>query len=140
MSVEFKEDSIKDWILNNLEEGQIADVILEGCQSGIVSELIYYSDSCAFYEKYEGEIWDRLDQTSCEMGEESILHLIASFNGSRSVGSHDQFRNLLAWWACEEVCREIIMEKEDREQDEAEAQAEMRSGWADAETPFADNH
>ena len=39
MPVEFKEDSIKDWILNNLEEGQIADVILEGCQSGIVSEL-----------------------------------------------------------------------------------------------------
>ena len=140
MSVEFKENSIKEWILNNLEEGQIADVILEGCQSGIVSELIYYSDSCAFYEKYEGEIWDRLDQTSCEMGEESILHLIASFNGSRSVGSHDQFRNLLAWWACEEVCREVIMEKEDREQDEAEAQAERRSGWADAETPFADNH
>ena len=140
MSDEFKEDSIKDWILNNLEEGQIADVILEGCQSGIVSELIYYSDSCAFYEKYEGEIWDRLDQTSCEMGEESILHLIASFNGSRSVGSHDQFRNLLAWWACEEVCREVIADKEDREQDEAEAQVEMRSGWADAETPFADNH
>jgi len=34
------------------------------------------------------------------------------------------------------VCREIIADKED----EAEAQAEMRSGWADAETPFADNH
>ena len=46
----------------------------------------------------------------------------------------------MAWWACEDVCREVIAEKEDREQDEAEAQAEMRSGWADAETPFADNH
>ena len=31
MPVEFKEDSIKEWIINNLEEGQIADVILEGC-------------------------------------------------------------------------------------------------------------
>ena len=140
MSVNFEESSIKEWILNNLEEGQIADVILEGCQSGIVSELIYYADSCAFYEHFEGEIWDRLDQTSCEIGCKSILHLIASFNGAESVGSHDQFRNLLAWWACEEVCREVIAEKEDREQDEAEAQAEMRSGWADAETPFADNH
>ena len=118
MPVEFKENSIKDWILNNLEEGQIADVILEGCQSGIVSELIYYSDSCAFYDTYEGEIWDRLDQMSCDMGSPSILHLIASFNGSRSVGSHDQFRNLLAWWACEEVCREIIAEKEDKESNE----------------------
>jgi len=34
MPVEFKENSIKEWIINNLEEGQIADVILEGCQSG----------------------------------------------------------------------------------------------------------
>ena len=113
MPVEFKENSIKEWIINNLEEGQIADVVLEGCQSGIVSELIYYSDSCAFYEQYEGEIWDRLDQMSCDMGEASILHLIATFNGAKSVGSHDQFRNLLAWWACEDVCREIIAEKED---------------------------
>ena len=113
MPVEFKENSIKEWVTNNLEEGQIADVVLEGCVTGIVSELIYYADSCTFYEKYEGEIWDRLDQMSCDMGEASILHLIATFNGAKSVGSHDQFRNLLAWWACEDVCREIIAEKED---------------------------
>ena len=113
MAVEFKESSIKEWVINNLEEGQIADVVLEGCVTGIVSELIYYADSCAFYEQYEGEIWDRLDQMSCDMGEASILHLIATFNGAKSVGSHDQFRNLLAWWACEDVCREIIAEKED---------------------------
>ena len=121
MPVEFKEDSIKDWVINNLEEGQIADVILEGCQSGIVSELIYYADSCAFYEKFEGEIWDRLDQMSCDMGEASILHLIASFNGAKSVGSHDQFRNLLAWWACEDVCREIIADKEADEEAQADS-------------------
>jgi len=140
MSVNFEESSIKDWILNNLEEGLIADVIPEGGPSGIVSELIYYSDSCAFYEKYKEEIWQRLSDLADDMGEPSILHLIVTFNGSKEVGSETQLHNLLAWWACEEVCREIIMEKEDREQDEAEAQAEMRSGWADAETPFADNH
>ena len=140
MSVNFEESSIKEWILNNLEEGQIADVILEGCQSGIVSELIYYSDTCAFYEKYKEEIWDRLSDMADDMGEPSILHLIVTFNGSKEVGSEMQLHNLLAWWACEDVCREIIADKEDREQDEAEAQAEMRSGWADAETPFANNH
>ena len=136
MSVNFEESSIKEWILNNLEEGQVADVILEGCQSGIVSELIYYADSCAFYEKYKEEIWQRLWDSWSDLGGESPLHLIATFNGAAEVGSDDQFRNLMAWWACEDVCREIIADKED----EAEAQAEMRSGWADAETPFADNH
>ena len=120
MPVEFKEDSIKDWVINNLEESQIADVILEGCQSGIVSELIYYADTNAFYEKYQEEIWDRLSNMADDMGCESILHLIVTFNGSKEVGSELQLRNLLAWWACEDVCREVIA---DREADE-EAQAD----------------
>ena len=118
MSVEFKEDSIKEWIINNLEEGQVADVILEGCQSGIVSELIYYSDSCAFYEKYKEEIWQRLSDLADDMGEPSILHLIVTFNGSKEVGSETQLHNLLAWWSCEDVCREIIADKEDAESNE----------------------
>jgi len=118
MPVEFKEDSIKDWVINNLEEGQIADVILEGCQSGIVSELIYYSDSEAFYEKFKEEIWQRLSDMADDMGEPSILHLIVTFNGSKEVGSELQLRNLLAWWACEDVCREIIADKEDKESNE----------------------
>ena len=139
MAIDFKEDSIKEWILNNLEEGQIADVILEGCQSGIVSELIYYSDSCAFYEKYKEEIWDRLSDLADDMGEPSILHLIVTFNGSKEVGSELQLRNLLAWWAAEEVCRGICADWEDDERQQ-ELDDEIRSGWADAETPFADNH
>ena len=137
MPVEFKEDSIREWVINNIDPEYLEEVVNQGCVNGTVPELIYYADSCAFYERYEGEIWDRLDQTTCELGYDSILHLISTFNGSRSVGSHDQFRNLLAWWACEEVCREIHIENEERQQ---ELNDEMRSGWADAETPFAENH
>ena len=118
MPVEFKENSIKEWVINNLEEGQIADVILEGCSGGVVSELIYYADSCAFYEKYKEEIWQRLWDSWSDFGGESVLHLIATFNGADGVGSDDQFRNLLAWWACEDVCREVIAEKEDKETNE----------------------
>ena len=118
MPVEFKEDSIKDWILNNLDEGQIAEVVLHGCAGGVVSELIYYADSCAFYEKYKEEIWQRLWDSWSDFGGDSVLHFIATFNGADDVGSDDQFRNLLAWWACEDVCREVIAEKEDKESNE----------------------
>ena len=118
MPVEFKEDSIKDWILNNLDEGQVAEVVLHGCAGGVVSELIYYADSCAFYEKYKEEIWQRLWDSWSDFGGDSVLHFIATFNGADSVGSDDQFRNLLAWWACEDVCREVIAEKEDKESNE----------------------
>ena len=116
MAVEFKESSIKEWVTNNLEDGQIADVVLEGCVTGIVSELIYYADSCAFYEKYKEEIWQRLYDSAQDCDEhQNCLHYVSTFNGGCDVASDDQFRNLLAWWACEEVCREIMMDKDDED-------------------------
>ena len=118
MPVEFKEDSIKEWVTNNLEEGQVAEVVLHGCSGGVVGELIYYADTSAFYEKYKEEIWQKLSDMADDLGEPSILHLIVTFNGSKEVGSELQLRNLLAWWACEDVCREIIAEREDKESNE----------------------
>ena len=137
MPVEFKEDSIREWVTNNIDPEQLEEVVNQGCVAGTVPELIYYADSCAFYEKYKNEIWEMLWNAHQEMGTESVLHLIASFNGAKDVGSDVQFSNLLAWYACEEVCREIHIENEERQQ---ELNDEMRSGWADAETPFAENH
>ena len=118
MPVEFKENSIKDWILNNLDEGQVAEVVLHGCAGGVVGELIYYADTCAFYEKYKEEIWQRLWDSWSDFGGDSVLHFIATFNGADDVGSDDQVRNLLAWWACEDVCREVLADKEDKESNE----------------------
>ena len=118
MPVEFKESSIKEWVTNNLEEGQVAEVVLHGCAGGVVGELIYYADTCAFYEKYKNEIWERLWDSHQDFGFDSTLHYIASFNGAADVGSDEQFSNLLAWWACEDVCREVIAEKEDKESNE----------------------
>ena len=121
MPVEFKENSIKEWIINNLDEGQVAEVVLHGCAGGVVPELIYYADSCAFYKKYKEEIWQRLWDSWSDFGGDSVLHFIATFNGADSVGSDDQFRNLLAWWACEDVCREVIADKEADEEAQADS-------------------
>jgi len=115
MPVEFKQSSIKEWLLETQESITIEDVTLHGCAGGTVSELIYYADTEAFYKKYKEEIWDRLSNMADDMGEPSILHLIVTFNGSKDVGSDLQLRNLLAWWACEDVCREIIAEKDNED-------------------------
>ena len=141
MTIEFKEDNILEWLLNNQDREAIMDCAEHGCSGGVIGELIYYADSEAFYEKYKDEIWRRLWDAHEEYGSESVLHFISTFNGAKDVGSDVQFSNLLAWWACEEVCRGICS---DWEQDDNERQQELddeiRSGWADAETPFADNH
>ena len=115
MAVEFKQDSILDWLLETQDKSTIEDVTRHGCSGGTISELIYYADTSAFYEKYKEEIWRRLSDMADDLGCDSILHLIVTFNGSKEVGSDLQLRNLLAWWAAEEVCRGICMDWDDEE-------------------------
>jgi len=110
MAVEFKQDSILDWLLETQDKSTIEDVTRHGCSGGTISELIYYADTSAFYEKYKEEIWRRLSDMADDLGCESILHLIVTFNGAKEVGSELQLRNLLAWWAAEDVCRGICMD------------------------------
>ena len=109
MAVEFGQDAILDWLLETQEKSTIEDATRHGCSGGIISELIYYADTSAFYDKYQDEIFERLSDMADDMGCESILHLIVTFNGAKEVGSHLQLKNLLAWWAAEDVCREICM-------------------------------
>ena len=115
MAVEFKQDSILDWLLETQDKSTIKDTAEHGCSGGTISELIYYADTSAFYEKYCDEIWRRLNDMAQDMDCESILHLITTFNGVSNVGSPLQLKNLLAWWAAEEVCRGICMDWDDEE-------------------------
>ena len=115
MPVEFKQDSILDWLLDTQERDTIKATAEHGCSGGIISELIYYADTSAFYDKYQDEIWRRLNDMADDLGEDSIPHLISTFNGAKDVGSPLQLKNLLAWWAAEEVCRGICMDWDDED-------------------------
>ena len=115
MAVEFKQDSILDWLLETQERSTIKDTAEHGCSGGTISELIYYADTSAFYEKYQDEIWRRLGDMADDLGEDSILHLISTFTSVKDGGSPLQLKNLLAWWAAEEVCRGICMDWDDED-------------------------
>ena len=115
MAVEFGQDSILDWLLETQDKSTIKDTAQHGCSGGTISELIYYADTSAFYNKYKDEIWRRLGDMADDLGEDSIVHLISTFQGVKDVGSPLQLKNLLAWWAAEEVCRGICMDWDDED-------------------------
>lgn len=57
--IEWIESRIEDY--NNIED-IFNDLFTGGCESGIVTNLIYYDDTVAFYNKYEHEIDIFLDE------------------------------------------------------------------------------
>ena len=76
MAVEFGQSSILDWLLDTQDRDTIKNTAERGCSGGTISELIYYADTSAFYEKYQDEIWRRLNDMAQDMDCESILHYL----------------------------------------------------------------
>ena len=106
--------TIKDFVIAEEQDGlNIDEVVQHGCVSGIVSSLIYYSDTVKFYDEHEKEIWELLEDHSEDYGCENVLEFIGGFNGAKNVGDLDQFKNLLTWWAVEETCHHLINEREE---------------------------
>ena len=101
--------TIKEYLLENLETQTIIDIVHNGISGGI-NGFIYYSETCAFHDEHENEIWNMLDEDASSYGL-NIPQLIADFNGSHDVGSMDQLKNLLCWYAVERTANEIYNEK-----------------------------
>ena len=80
-----------DEILSTVEE-----MVTYGCQSGIVSALITYSDTELFFDKHANEIFELIEEAK----EEGIINL-------------NEFilcKNDLAWFAFEMIAQEIYQE------------------------------
>ncbi len=93
-------------------EGAFSDLMEGGCQSGIVGELVYYSDTLSFFKKYRGEIndlfFETLDNKYPNLG-------INTYGGSASdlfgnkwekedpLAQKTNNQNLLAWFGFEEA-------------------------------------
>lgn len=71
-----------------------SDLLRYGCQSGIVSELIYYYDTRAFFDKYSDEIFELLDQDLENFGQEPEIK-----GGDR--------KSFYSWYAFERISQMI---------------------------------
>lgn len=84
------------------------DVLHHGCQSGIVGELIYYSDTVAFYKNYHREINELLYDAMNETGLYDLSELFGKRWDKEDPLAADVYnQNLLAWFGFEETLRNI---------------------------------
>lgn len=88
--------------------GWLTDLAKGGCESGMVGELIYYRDTCAFYAEHAKAIGSLLASNLDDMGVKSPAELFGSkWDASDPLAQDDTNQNLLAWFAFEETARQL---------------------------------
>ena len=86
----------------------IEDVLNYGLQSGIISDLVYYNDTLAFYKRYKKEIDILLKDIMNETGSNSPADVFGNKWDKEDFFIQDtNNRNLLAWFGFEEKTREL---------------------------------
>lgn len=80
-------------ILSTVEE-----IVTYGCQSGIVSALITYSDTEKFFDNHADEIFELVEDAKQE--------------GMIDMNNFELSKNNLAWFAFETIAQEIYQEME----------------------------
>ena len=81
----------------------IKNVAEHGCSGGNCKDLIYYTDTEAFYAKHADEIEEMLEEYEDSTGENVLAR--AQIGGN--------LRNFLAWWSYEVRAQEIESELEE---------------------------
>ena len=80
-------------ILSTVEE-----IVTYGCQSGVISALITYSDTELFFDKHANEIFELVEDAKQE--------------GIIDMNNFELSKNNLAWFAFETIAQEIYSELE----------------------------
>ena len=110
---------VKEWFLQQdlkacileyekQELGLISDIAKHGCEGGVTG-IIYYSETTAFHDQHEDELWDLIDKHADEHGlkrGEMLSHI------APDPGSMAQLKNSLVWWAVEVTAQELVAERD----------------------------
>jgi hypothetical protein len=98
---------VKDY--NGNYESLLKDILHDGLQSGIIGELIYYTDTLAWYKKYQKDIMALLNESMWSYGTRNPADLFGKkWDADDPFANDTQNQNLLAWYSFEETCMNIL--------------------------------
>jgi hypothetical protein len=89
---------------SELEDYSIIEAGQHGADAGW-NGFIYTKECIEFYEQNESDIWELLREESESMGYKNPQEMISGFRRQDMLDDPDQFKNLLAWFALEEIGR-----------------------------------
>lgn len=99
------------WFKANLKDNA-RDIARHGADAGYPC-ITYTSDTVTIFDKFGHEIWEMAVEDASDTGCKNVAEMIAGFGRSDMLdGGLDQFKNLMVWYACEKVAREMEDERE----------------------------
>lgn len=95
----------ESWFKANLKDYQ-EDIANHGADAGF-PKITYTSDTCKIFDRFSEQIWDMAVEDAEMMGYKNVAAMIAEFNRSDMLDSIDSFKNLMVWYACEQLARQL---------------------------------
>ena len=95
----------RNQLLKDYDQEQLQEIADHGCISGVCSKHIYYADTIAFFDKYEGEI---LDLIHVRYGVDELVSIF-----KRSEACYDMYRNECTWLFIENVATDVVIDNEE---------------------------
>ena len=95
----------RNQLLKDYDQEELAGIASHGCELGVCHKHIYYVDTLAFFDKYEGEI---LDLIHVRYGVDELVSIF-----KRSDADYDMYRNECCWLFIENVATDVIIDLEE---------------------------
>lgn len=99
-----RQSDFRAWFRARLGESA-EDIARHGADAGF-PHITYTRDCVRIFDRFADEIWEMAVDEAEALGCKNVAALIAGFNRADMLADFDQFKNLLVWFACEQVARE----------------------------------
>jgi hypothetical protein len=111
------ERAVLEWLSDAVEDNEpltkadivsaLDELMTHGCQSGLVGELIYYSDTTKFYAEHKIEIGYLLNEL-LSSAREPMYKLFPEWDSEDPLALKTHNQNILAWFGFEETARRLL--------------------------------
>lgn len=93
--------TFKQWMKNTYDHEELQAIAEHGCASGVAGGMIYYSETCALYDKHAEELHDVLGDWIDEIGENPEFI-------TKHLGHCASFKNAMVWFVAELYANDIL--------------------------------
>ena len=94
-------------LLSIYDQESMQEIANHGCESGVCHKHIYYVDTLAFFDKYEGEI---LDLIHIRYGVDTLVDMFRE-----SDADYNAYRVNCCWLFIENVAQDVVQDMENTE-------------------------